>query len=48
MGVESDLIAIFCPTSRAILLRCIHEVIIIILMVAASHCATVRTKHTLG
>ena len=32
MGVESDLFAIFCPTSRVILLWCIHEVIIIILM----------------
>ena len=48
MVVDTDLIAIFCPIRRAIRLWYIHEVIIIILMVALSHCATVRTKHTLG
>ena len=43
-GVDSYLIAVFSPSSCPILLRCIHEIIIIVLMIAASHSAEVRTN----
>ena len=43
-GVDSYLIAVFCPSSCPILLRYIHEIIIIVLMIAVSHSAEVRTN----
>lgn len=43
-GVDSYLIVVFCPSSSPILLRYIHEIIIIVLMITASHSAEVRTN----
>ena len=44
--VGGNLITSFWPTGRTIPWRYLHEVIVIVLMVAASHCATVATKNT--
>ena len=42
-GVDNYLIAIFSSSSCPILLLYIHEIVIIVLMIAASHSAEVRT-----
>ena len=42
--MDSYLAALFSPSSCPILLWWIHEIIIIVLMIAASHYAEVRTN----